>query len=499
MASALGADISIIYQHSFERPSDDDEVEYTVTEVHVRKLANDEQQEYATNLRIVLVGGLGTGKSTLLSHITHGIKDNGRGRARLSLLRHRHEVESGRSSSISHEIIGYDSKGQLVNYGTMNVNSWEDICDMSSKVITFLDTCGYPKYLRTTISGLMGYPDYACLVIAGNAGTVSDITREHLSIAIMLSIPVFVVITKVDIASSSQLRQTLQSLLFILKSSWINKVPMIVTNEDDLVLSASHLSRRGPELPIFMVSNVKGTNMELLQNFFNCLTKSTRMNYDSILEQPAEFQIDEVYSPPDVGTVIGGVLCQGRINIKDEHSYYVGPNPKGKFMKVKVGSIHRHRISVSYVHCSQAATLALQTMDESTWKIHKGMVLISSEDPQCFITFEVELLVLSHATGVTQGTRGIVHSGSTRQLAKVIEVSDIEDITETADGMSPDKDIKTASSTHIYSGQKGRCTMRFMYEPRYLRLGSQILFMEGKSKCVGHIVGLNDAYRTTEE
>jgi GTPase len=42
--------------------------------------------------------------------LTQGQLDNGRGRARLNMFRHLHEVQSGRTSSISHEILGFDTQ-----------------------------------------------------------------------------------------------------------------------------------------------------------------------------------------------------------------------------------------------------------------------------------------------------------------------------------------------------------------------------------------------------
>lgn len=41
--------------------------------------------------------------------------DDGRGRARLNLFRHLHEVQSGRTSSLSSELIGFDAAGHLIN------------------------------------------------------------------------------------------------------------------------------------------------------------------------------------------------------------------------------------------------------------------------------------------------------------------------------------------------------------------------------------------------
>lgn len=42
--------------------------------------------------------------------------DNGRGAARMHVFRHKHEIESGRTSSISRQLLGYDADGRVLNY-----------------------------------------------------------------------------------------------------------------------------------------------------------------------------------------------------------------------------------------------------------------------------------------------------------------------------------------------------------------------------------------------
>lgn len=56
---------------------------------------------------------MGVGKSTLLGVMTQGERDNGRGKVRLNLFRHLHEIQSGQTSSISHEIMGLTADGQV--------------------------------------------------------------------------------------------------------------------------------------------------------------------------------------------------------------------------------------------------------------------------------------------------------------------------------------------------------------------------------------------------
>lgn len=64
---------------------------------------------------MAVLGNVDSGKSTLLGVLTQGELDNGRGRARLNLFRHLHEIQSGRTSSISFEILGFNSKGEVIN------------------------------------------------------------------------------------------------------------------------------------------------------------------------------------------------------------------------------------------------------------------------------------------------------------------------------------------------------------------------------------------------
>ena len=65
--------------------------------------------------RVAVVGNVDAGKSTLLGVLTHSLLDDGRGTARLKLFRHKHEAETGRTSSVGNDILGFDSKGVIVN------------------------------------------------------------------------------------------------------------------------------------------------------------------------------------------------------------------------------------------------------------------------------------------------------------------------------------------------------------------------------------------------
>ncbi|XP_034464818.1 GTP-binding protein 2-like [Hippoglossus hippoglossus] len=146
LAEKVGADITVLREQEVDYDSDDP---HKIAEVLIRKVPDDQQ---FLDLRVAVLGNVDSGKSTLLGVLTQGELDNGRGRVRLNLFRHLHEIQTGRTSSISFEILGFNSKGEVVNYSESRTA--EEICESASKMITFIDLAGHHKYLKTTIFGL---------------------------------------------------------------------------------------------------------------------------------------------------------------------------------------------------------------------------------------------------------------------------------------------------------------------------------------------------------
>lgn len=103
MALKLGATTTILRERLLDNGR-------TVAEVLVRKVPDDQNN---IEIRVAVLGNADAGKSTLLGVLTQGSLDNGRGRARLNMFRHLHEIQSGRTSSISHEILGFNSQVKI--------------------------------------------------------------------------------------------------------------------------------------------------------------------------------------------------------------------------------------------------------------------------------------------------------------------------------------------------------------------------------------------------
>ncbi|VDP59719.1 unnamed protein product [Schistosoma curassoni] len=305
--------------------------------------------------RVAVVGNVDAGKSTLLGVLTHGELDNGRGLARLRLLRHKHEAESGRTSSVAHDILGFSSLGQVVNKPVHGHLNWSEICEASAKVITFIDLAGHERYLKTTIFGMTGHaPDYVMFMVGANAGVIG-MAKEHLGLALALCVPVFVVVTKIDMCPPNVLHETMNLLFRILKSPGCRKIPALISSTDDVICCATNFTSERM-CPIFPVSNVNGTNLDLLKLFLNLLPSRSEPR----LNELAHFQIDEIFSVQGVGTVISGTCLSGIIKLND--ILLLGPDLSGQFNPISIKSIQRKRLSVNYVRGGQTASFALKKL-----------------------------------------------------------------------------------------------------------------------------------------
>lgn len=283
-------------------------------------------------------------------------------------------------------------------------------------------------------------------------------TKEHLGLALALAVPVFVVVTKIDMCPPNVLQDNMKLLFKMLKSQGCRKVPVVVRSQDDVVLSATNfVSER--LCPIFQVSNVNGDNLELLKMFLNLL--STRMAGSETL--PAEFQIDDVYSVPGVGTVVSGTCLQGTIKLNDV--LMLGPYAVGNFVPITIKSIHRKRMNVERVRCGQTASFALKKIKRAF--LRKGMVMVSPDlKPQACWEFEGEILVLHHPTTISARYQAMVHCGSIRQTASIVHMS---------------RDC-------LRTGDKAHVKFRFIKQPEYIRAGQRLVFREGRTKAVGNIL-----------
>lgn len=194
--ASIRADVTELYR-------EDGDSAYGCWMIRLRPAGVEEVME----VRVAVVGNVDAGKSTTLGVLTRGGLDDGRGKARLALFRHPHEVETGRTSSVGGEILGFTTSGEPIfptahesetaNAAKREKLTWEEICKRASKVVSFIDLAGHERYFKTTLYGLSGCaPDYVMLMVGGNAGLIG-MSKEHLGVALALNVPIAVCVTKV--------------------------------------------------------------------------------------------------------------------------------------------------------------------------------------------------------------------------------------------------------------------------------------------------------------
>lgn len=332
--------------------------------------SQDHTAESTSYLKISLTGATMSGKSTLLGNLTTATLDNGRGKSRLNLLRHRHEIVSGMTSSVTQELLGYteESAGtvQVINYASDSVSSWTDIHSActSGRVVLLSDSAGHPRYWRTTIRGIIGWaPDWTLLCIpADNAEDTSgllgstppveevlgissvdvDLSQAHLDLCLKLHLRLIIVITKLDLASKAGLRQTLTKVLSTLKAA--GRTPTILANpaassEDLMTIPTSVYaaceetasSLNDPRVvPIVLTSAVRGTNVTTLHALL-CQLPASSLASKLTSNDSTEtlFHVEDTYASKSQHgdrrelPVLSGHVAHGQLSIGDE--LWLGP------------------------------------------------------------------------------------------------------------------------------------------------------------------------------
>lgn len=441
-----------------ELPSVPLSTEKYVCEVLIRR-SQDEDCMW-TDLRVAMLGNVDAGKSTLCGVLTHGELDNGAGKARLNLFRHLHEIQSGHTSSISREILGFDKQGRMFNYENHSI---ESILDCSSKIITFIDLAGSQKYLKTTVFGLTGHcPDYAALVVNSKQGLVGTF-REHLGLTVALRVLSFVCITKIDGTAPATVRRCRHQIESILRGPAVRRPAYVVTTLSEAEEAALQIRER---TPVFMVSAVTGDNLSLLHHFLSrlqpALSKEARAQ---ALQAAPRFSVDGVLTVTGQGTIITGLTTRG--TIREEDTMLLGPFDDKSYEEVKVASIQCNRLPRRLAKCGQSVSLGFHKLERTP---RKGMILQSpSYESYCVEEFIAEIYILQHSSSskLKVGFEATVFIDSIRQTVEIIKME-----------------------REITTGQKAKVRLKFVQYPDLIAVGSRLFFRNGRTKGMGTIVDI---------
>lgn len=421
------------------------------------------------DLKITVAGSVDASKTSLIGTLTSGVLDNGRGLSRSSIFNYIHELKSGRTSSIAQHIMGYDVNGNIINY--KDNNTWEDIVNKSSKVITFIDLAGHEAYLKTTIMGISAsHPDLCFIVISANNG-VSKITTEHIFLCVTMGIPFVIILSKIDICVDRKnvLDETLANIKKILKYPGLRRIPLPVKNIDDVILAAKNVYSESV-VPIFHISNVTGEGLDNVKQFLNILGKRNNHDYNN---DNIEFHVENVFNVYGFGTVVGGQLLRGTIKTGDK--LFVGPL-NNEYQPIVVKSIHCKKVPVQTISCGSYVCLGIK----KKLPIKRGQVIVSSKDDMIKVKkFTAHLTVLkSNSSTIKVGYEPILHTASIRETVKIVDISD---------KVNARRDVTLDDTTILRSGDKGLVTLEFKYNHYFLKENTKIILCEGITKITGTV------------
>ena len=329
---------------------------YLIVEIH-SKLANHKKE-----FKVICLGSGNVGKSSLLSAILNDDLDDGKGRARIAVFKHKHELFSGQTSSIALESFGY-TEDKIYNYN--NCSDIQEICQDSKHLVTILDVPGHPKYYKTTYNCLSGYNPNALLVVVDKPqdDKCTDNVGEYLLYSKLMNIPLIIAISKIDLHTPEYLKEITDSY-----QKYQDRYQTII-------------------LPF---SNVSGENLDTLRDTLIELANKYYNNIGSYKDDTTlrEFQVMDTYQIPDVGLILQGLVTRGKIS-NGEQLYVSFPEEfweENKVIedtsfyqdKVKVVGIHYKMFPHDELFESQIGSIKIITNPKMQRKISKHKKIILS-------------------------------------------------------------------------------------------------------------------------
>ena len=447
-------------------------------------------------MNIGVLGNVDTGKSSLIGVLKTNQLDDGKGSIRKSVMKHNHEIESGRTSCIS--------------YNNIEIND---------NLFTFIDLAGHEKYLKTTIYGLSGLNmNYIILLIGANMG-INHITKEHFSLASALNLPIILVINKIDLAPENILNNTYRELKKLIKLKTGGRKHLTVIENEDMINNLDehkkiffdgnniHLNKENIEnikdyneiletkrnkiiniekdFPIFLTSNKTGYGLDNLKEYLKEIYNRFNINIEKSLSTEKQdidnkFIIQETYSIAGIGLVFYGFVKSGVIKKNDKLN--IGPF-QSKFYQISIRNVRNILDKdVEQLKKHEYGCIAIKQLDKSyvfrRLNIRKGMYITSK--PFCCNEFIARVHILHHPTTIKENYQSTIHCGTVIQAATIQEIINIKN--------SCNYNDDTDTRKLLRSGDLAKVRFKFMFRPEFIEKDSMFIFRENMSKGVGRII-----------
>ncbi len=439
-------------------------------------------------ISIVICGPVDAGKSSLVGVLTSGELDDGRGKARKNIFHHPHELDTGRTSSVSQNVIKYSnhSNNNIMNIINTKPNRKYDpkivsTVDMkglpikNDKIVSLIDLAGHEKYLKTTVFGITGmFPDRGIVVIGANTG-ITKLTREHIGLMLCIKIPFIIIITKIDMAPEAIYTDLLNTLKKLLQRNAPNKVLYPIGNSkmedmDTTTDTFINMIKNQDIIPLITVSNKNGYNINNLHRIIYNIPPR-----DKFSDQPSNgtvVYIDGRFSVQGIGLVVSGTIKEGTVKVKQK--MFMGPF-NGEMVPVIIRSIHNNlREDIAEIGSNIQGCFAIKFTDTiiPKEKIKKGIVLIDNIDnwkKNIVKSFIARVKILHHSSAIESGYCPVVHCGPVKQSAFMELLND---------------------TSHLKTGDSNIVKFTFANNSELIEENMILFFRDGGMRGVGEIISL---------
>lgn len=336
-----------------------------VAEITIQKLSDNLVVE---EFRTCVLGASGHGKTTILGNLIYHQNDDENGLSRMLILNYDHEKNTGITSSVKHNIIGF-KEGKLINFKSQRISTWESIVTSSDKIISLFDLPGSVKYIRTLLFGILTTkPHFITIVISPTdceGNVLSFESMLGIKIACLINIPFLIIFNKSDKLEASDV---------LVK----NTKDMIDMHKHDKCIVTEYKNNEFKfdknVIPYIHLSNIEGkSNLTTLCSCMHGFTVYIKKNiHIEENKKITEFFINNIYNIPDNGMIVSGILYGGTININD--GYLIGP-VDDKFYPVNVRTIHKKQLSCKSLYTDESGSLELKL--SSDIEVTKHMVIVN--------------------------------------------------------------------------------------------------------------------------
>ncbi|CAD2214963.1 Elongation factor Tu GTP binding domain containing protein, putative [Angomonas deanei] len=393
-------------------------------------------------------GPVDSGKSSLIAVLLTGTLDDGEGRARQLLFNHKHEINSGRTSSIAMRL------WEVSNVCTPTQSRAEEKCitdDVSmalpaaacsgkeaawpsdtsrtttptvqveegGRLISLMDFGG--DVTKTMLFGLMCHmPEYVC--ICNSSQTPPADIAIYANICRTVGIPFLVTITKSDFLEEFEADNYFMEVSMALSNPKCY-CEVLETAEDAERFCATWPAQEAADwkVPVFLLSSVTGDGLDTFRAFLTSLRgKVVVPDAEPSLQSSFEIFIEQSFLVQDVN-IVRGRVAYGQVAVGSP--CFIGPDEKGAFHEVRVIGIHVGGVHVNCARQGDDATFAIDSLPDCVDLSTKGKVLTTEKGD---VTYEFTLSVQVLTSSLVTGMEPILYSRNIRQAVDVVAVQDTE-------------------------------------------------------------------------